>query len=297
MKMIKYEDNSQEILYEQIQPDLKTSVKIVEIKLKGDEIDCQVPKHWHRSIEIIIPRIGSTEAWIEGKIHHVFPNDFLIINSKEIHSCRNVYPHTPYLGYAIQIKYDFIKSCFKEINHYSFKTSYHGEKHDYLNYLLNEIIDLFSSENQFKHIKLQSHILDLVYCLLSYCSYQKTNEYTIQSSKQKNKLVDILSYIDENSDDYIDVNDLAKNFHLSYGYIANLFKTYLNISINEYINYVRIKKIEKDLIISDDSIMDICLSHGFTNMKSFYREFNKYHDQTPKEYRKTALNQNRKVEK
>lgn len=87
--------------------------------------------------------------------------------------------------------------------------------------------------------------------------------------KQKTKLIQILSYLDE----ICDVQEVAEYFHMS---------------MTEYVNFVRIKTIKKDLILTDSSIMDICLSHGFTNTKSFYRELAKYHKQTPKEYRKSA---------
>lgn len=288
MKMIKYEEDSQDILYEQVQPEFALPVKVVEVNLSGDEIECQVPKHWHRSVEIIVPRIESTEAWIEGNICQVGPHDFLIINSKEIHSCRGTLPHVRYLGYAVQIKYDFIKSCFPEIEDYAFQSSYMGQYHQKIEDLLNQIIDYHLSEEKYKHLMIYSLAYELLFYLIKYCSYPKQSGYSIQSMKQKTKLIQILSYLDEICDENFDVQEVAEHFHMSYGYLANLFTKYLHMSMTEYVNSVRIKKIEKDLILTDSSIMDICLSHGFTNTKSFYREFAKYHKQTPKEYRKSA---------
>ncbi|MCD7839049.1 MAG: helix-turn-helix domain-containing protein, partial [Erysipelotrichaceae bacterium] len=75
-------------------------------------------------------------------------------------------------------------------------------------------------------------------------------------------------------------------------YIANLFKTYLHMTIHDVLNQTRIKKIENELITTDKSITEIYTAHGFTNARSFYREFSKYHDMTPNAYRKNARNKN-----
>lgn len=80
---------------------------MVEISIHDQDINCAVPKHWHRSIELIVPIHGSTEAWIDGNVFRVFPGHFLIVNSSQIHSCRCVKPHEEYYGFAIQIRYDF----------------------------------------------------------------------------------------------------------------------------------------------------------------------------------------------
>lgn len=287
MKMIKYEEDSDNIIYEHIFPDPKTSIKLIEIKVPKESIQNQVPKHWHRSIEIIIPIVHSTETWIEGKIYIVDPGDFLIINSKEIHSCRSPLPLKDYYGYALQIKYDFIKTCFEEVDDYVFN-HYCKKHHDYIYYLLKGIIDISNSDDKLKHIKVQGLVYEILYQLLENNCCKKDKSYTIHSSKHKQKLVEIQSYLDEHSDELLDSKMISQHFNLSYGYIANLFKTYLNMTMGEYINYIRIKKIEEDLILTDESIIDICMKHGFTNTKSFYREFGKYHDLSPKEYRKSS---------
>lgn len=285
--MIKYEEDSDNIIYEQIIPDPKTSIKLVEINISKEEIKTQVPKHWHRSIEIIIPLVNSSEIWIEGKIYTVSPGDFLVVNSKEIHSCRGLYPVQDYFGYAFQIKYDFIKACFESIDDYAFYHCCHNH-HDYIYYLLQGVIDISKKEDKLKHIKVQGLVYEILFQLLENNSYKKDKSYTIKSSKHKEILAQIQSYLLQHSDEYMDSKMISDHFGLSYGYIAKLFKKYLKMTMGEYINFIRIKKIERDLILTDESIMDICMKHGYTNTKSFYREFSKYHDQTPKEYRKSS---------
>ncbi|MCD8027256.1 MAG: AraC family transcriptional regulator [Erysipelotrichaceae bacterium] len=289
MQMIKYEDTSNEILYEAIKSNVKAPIYVATIDLNGTEENCQIPMHWHRSLEFIIPKINSTETWIEGKLYFVDPNQFLIVNSKEVHRCRGKVVNQKYYGYALQINYEFLQTLFDDIDAFYFDTIYINEN-EILN-ILNQIIDIYFSNDSLKNIQMMGLIYELMYVLLSNHCHLKSEGYFIQSEKQKNRLVKILTYIDDECDHITDVKSIAEHFHLSYGYVANLFKTYLHITIHDALSQARIKHIENELITTDKSITEIYTAHGFTNTKSFYREFSKYHDMTPHAYRKNARNQ------
>lgn len=108
----------------------------------------------------------------------------------------------------------------------------------------------------------------------------------IGSEKNRSRLVKILDYLDDHYLEIEEVSSLADHFHISYGYMAKLFQTSLHMTISDYLNSVRIRHIEKDLIVTDETVSDLCLRHGYANTKSFYREFRKRHQMSPKECRK-----------
>lgn len=287
MKSIKYDEESKEIIYEQVQHEIGVPIKVKTINITEEYVGQQVPKHWHRSVEIIIPKMNSTQTWIEGHIYDNVPGEFLIVNSKEIHSCRATVNGETYLGYCLQIKYEFLKQCFPNIDQYYFEPMCESEQKELLE-IMDCIIDISLTDDSLRNIKLCGYAYELMYKLLKNHCFLKNESYSIQSEKQKNKLVSILSYIDENCDELENVKEIADYFHFSYGYIASLFKRFLNLTVGDYINYARIKKIEEDLITSDLTIEDIYTIHGFKNKKSFYREFKKYHNVTPGVYRESS---------
>ena len=94
------------------------------------------------------------------------------------------------------------------------------------------------------------------------------------TEKNRSQLVEILDYMDDHYLEIEEVSSLADHFHISYGYMARLFQTSLNMTISDYLNSVRIRHIEQDLIATDETVSDLCLRHGYANTKSFYREFN-----------------------
>lgn len=283
MKHINTIEEETQVVYEQVSFE-ELPIKTVKIDLH-EELDATIPKHWHRSVEILIPRIGGTIAWVEGVEYTVQADDFLIINSKEIHACRSYEVTRPYFGYAIQIKYDFLKACFPELDAYAFTPKLEGNQKQEMLHLMNKIIASSFDNKDFSHLQLHGATYDLLYQLLAKYCFKKTNGCVIYSTKHKEKLVKVLSYLDETLSEPFDAKDIAAHFHLSYGYLAKLFKTYVHMTMKEYVDNQRIERAKKDLLMSDKPIIDIALDHGFVSTKAFYREFKKHHPLTPKEYR------------
>lgn len=282
---IKKQQKQSAILYESIDFQQQTSIKILKIDIKENEKHRKIPKHWHRSMEIIIPFEGATNVWIEGKMWTVFPGDFLLINSKKVHACSSFNSNQPYYGYAIQIKYDFLYQCFGEIDTYEFCRQFEETDRCYLLQLLNNMIQFSDSSESFRMVKIYALVYEFMYQLLSFHCHQKVEGYRIDSIKNKDRLVAVLNYLDETLTEPFNAKEVAQHFHLSYGYLARLFKTHLQMSMKEYVSSQRVNKAKIDLIETDRSILDIALECGFANSKAFYREFKKYHKETPKAYR------------
>ena len=246
---------------------------MVEISIHDQDINCAVPKHWHRSIELSVPIHGSTEAWIDGNVFRVFPGHFLIVNSSQIHSCRCVKPHEEYYGFAIQIRYDFLETCFRKIGDYQFVTDYEGDHLSEIHSCISDLIDTYKIIDDFSDMKLTGISYQLVYLLLKHTLVPCESVHGV-TEKNRSRLVEILDYMDDHYLEIEEVSSLADHFHISYGYMARLFQTSLNMTISDYLNSVRIRHIEQDLIATDETVSDLCLRHGYANTKSFYREFN-----------------------
>lgn len=109
----------------------------------------------------------------------------------------------------------------------------------------------------------------------------------------------LLGYLDE-ATDYI-VNNLqadlspgliAEKVHVSPGYLMKLFKQYMGVSIMDYTNNMRMEKGKELLKKSNMKISQIAQMVGISNSQYFAVLFKKYTGMTPKEYRKTSM-QNR----
>jgi len=278
------------IKYEKIETTYKSPLRIVEINLTSDQTKIKIDKHWHRSLEFIIPVENGSEVWVEGETYHAHPGSILLVNSRCIHECGSIHPDLPYRGYAIQLKYSFLKEVIPNIDNYKFNHFYDGESYPYLFGLLKKVVKAYKSTSTYQYLKLQSLAYELAYELVShYCvSIEENNIH--QTSKNKARLVDILSYLDKHASDPFDATIVADNFHISYGYLAKLFKNELGMTMKEYVNSVRVRNASFDLLGTDLSIVDIAIQHGFVSSKAFYKEFEKVYHMTPKQYRTIEKN-------
>ncbi len=96
----------------------------------------------------------------------------------------------------------------------------------------------------------------------------------------------VLTYIRENYKEKIYISDLAGLVGLNEQYFCRFFKKIIGYSPIKYINEYRIKQSLRLLEETNLPIMEVCLECGYNNLGNFLREFRKYTDTTPLQYRK-----------
>lgn len=245
--------------------------------------------HWHNSIEIILPVIGGTNIWIEGGVFDNYGGEISIINSQYIHKSRMLDGTSEYMGFALQINYNFLKKCFSEIDNYYFKqpNKKTGKK---LIKIIYDIINEYSSQKDYKNVKIYSLIYELIYIMIDKLLVKREDTVKISNSKDNQKILNIINFIDKHYNDNISVTQIAEQFKWSYEHLSKYFKEHVGITIKEYIDNVRITHVKRDLIFTDQTITDIAYLHGFPNLQSFTTIFKKKYNMNPSEYRKKMRN-------
>ena len=97
-----------------------------------------------------------------------------------------------------------------------------------------------------------------------------------------------IGYIQDNYKEKIYIRDLADLIGMNEQYFCRFFKKAIGRSPIEYVNEYRIKKARHYLEETDLTVMEICLECGYNNLGNFLREFRRYTDTTPLQYRKRS---------
>ena len=116
------------------------------------------------------------------------------------------------------------------------------------------------------------------------------NKKNIKSIKKDYKIdliKKILNYIHENYNDKIYIEDLALEANMNVKYFCRFFKSVIGKTPVEYINSYRIEKATELLQTETLSISNIALSVGIDNFSYFVKQFKKYKNCTPSQYRKS----------
>ncbi len=95
-----------------------------------------------------------------------------------------------------------------------------------------------------------------------------------------NKMID---YIEDNLEEDIEYNKLAKIVGVSLYSLERIFIFITNISIAEYIRVRRLSKALEEIKTTNNKIMDIAIKYGYSSSISFTRAFKKYFGITPSE--------------
>jgi len=95
-----------------------------------------------------------------------------------------------------------------------------------------------------------------------------------------------IQYIEDNLDNDISINDIAKKVYISSFYFQRAFSVYTGYSLGEYIRNRRLYKAALELQNGNDKIINIALKYGYETPESFTKAFTKFHGFTPSEIRK-----------
>lgn len=252
----------------------------------------QVPNHWHDSIEILFVLKGKLELFTKDRFRELNEEDLFLINANEIHAIK---AEENNLVLALQIPVSYLLLIEPQIERMLFDcnsaaASYEEQsKFDELRTLLAEMMLLHNKRPQGYHLRIQSCLLNLTYLLMQGFREQDQSPEK-HDDKHRERLLRITSYVKENYNRAINIQQLALQEYLTVPYLSRFFKEYMGTSFTKYVNAVRLDKAVKDLTLTNLSITQIAHDHGFPNLKSFNAVFKEFYRQTPGEYRKTVLN-------
>lgn len=99
-------------------------------------------------------------------------------------------------------------------------------------------------------------------------------------------LNDITTYIDNNLEEKINYNTLAKMMGVNTYTMQRIFSLITGVSLSEYIRKRRLSNAAFDLYNTKTKIIDIAIKYQYDNATSFSRAFEKFHGIKPSQIRK-----------
>ena len=147
--------------------------------------------------------------------------------------------------------------------------------------LINQIHSLANSNISTKDIKIYNLITSLLSTIIEETKFAINNN----DDKRIYNVESIRNYIDSNYNKNITLDSISDKFFINKYYLTRLFKNTYGITINKYINDIKITKAKELLRFNDMSIVEISNSCGFNDPNYFIRLFKQIEGLTPKEYK------------
>jgi AraC family transcriptional regulator of arabinose operon len=145
-------------------------------------------------------------------------------------------------------------------------------------------------ENMFQIMSAPDHIRDMkinaeLSRLLTLLMEESWHPEYRKAGMKKNSLQPVRTYIEKNYAERITLDLLSGTFYINKFYLTRMFREQFGISVNSYIEQVRITRAKQLLRFTDQSVEEIGAAVGIHDPAYFSRIFRKVEKVSPKVYR------------
>ena len=251
--------------------------------------------HWHPEIEITYVRKGTMCYKVNNLVYHLKEGDIVFNNSGALHSgtmenqedCTYI-PVTfdPRLIYGffqstINSKYvdPVIQDSMLPAICIDQSESWHKPFREYL----LRIIALDEKKPDFYELDITICLQSMWRLLLEHITYEP--QTSRENSLEYDRIKKILSYIEENYQNKITLNDIAGHIHLCESECTRLFKRHMNTTLFAFLQEYRIER-SLEFLQADQPVSAVADKAGFSDPNYYSKVFTKIKGCSPREYRK-----------
>ena len=251
--------------------------------------------HWHPEIEITYVRKGTMCYKVNNLVYHLKEGDIVFNNSGALHSgtmenqedCTYI-PITfdPRLIYGffqstINSKYvdPVIQDSMLPAICIDQSESWHKPFREYL----LRIIDLDEKKPDFYELDITICLQSMWRLLLEHITYEP--QASRENSLEYDRIKKILSYIEENYQNKITLNDIAGHIHLCESECTRLFKRHMNTTLFAFLQEYRIER-SLEFLQADQPVSAVADKAGFSDPNYYSKVFAQIKGCSPREYRK-----------
>lgn len=243
-------------------------------------------KHWHRSIEIFAVFEGTLDFYLNDEVYPLYPGDFMLVNSNEIHSIDSMMPN---LTLVLQIPLRTFENYFtgEQFIRFTHNSKAQDEK---VMELIHEMYEEYRGKQCGYEMKVKSLYFMLLYLLVTQYRELDVSPDMLKLNKKLSRLSTITNYIKENYTAELSLETLAEIFGYSPAYLSRMFQKYAGINYKSYLQSIRVENAYKELANTGHTISEVALNNGFPNSKALAKAFRAKYGVLPSEYRKQRPN-------
>jgi len=237
--------------------------------------------HYHETHELYFLEKGRTKYFIGNEIFMLEPGDMVFIPKFVFHQTDNG-QNTNVERLRFAFDDDFAGGEYRKyINELKRKRFIRipSENLDELKSIISRLEnEATKKQNGFEEMQ-KLCFMQILILISRYCTTNNT-----QLSESQQFAQSIATYISENCGQDMRLENIAKKYAISRGYLCRLFKSAMGITISEYVTISRISLAEKLLATTDKNITEIAAQCGFNDSNYFSSVFKKYKGINPKKY-------------
>lgn len=253
-----------------------------------------VESHWHYFAEILLAKEGALRVLRGEEEIRLEPGDFLFISPRV--------PHAIFAADGCDVRYEAIKL---DLNQLDETPSYAPDLKSIFQEAEQQQQPMHLSQSVAEELCLTKQLEE---CIREYADHAYGYDLVIKSrlylicttlvrfwmqkgfnfqsrAVHTDPIYSITSYIDRHIRESLKVEELARYCGLSYPWFAKRFREIYGISCKDYIEQVRISKVEHYLLFTDCDLTYISQETGYADCSHMIKDFKRLKNMTPGAFR------------
>lgn len=245
--------------------------------------ETDVAEHSHQDIELLFVMEGRLTLIEEGERHDMTMGDVVIINSNRRHAIkRNEGTLACILSFQYRLFSEYSNHVLFWCNSMQDSDDSYAELREIIQALLLEYVNQIPRQ-VFQKYSLYYQLLQFI--ISHYLVHKDVVQGVSREEQKAARIAEIVSFIENNFDRDLSLQELAEYLHLSPTYLSKYFKKSFQMNFLEYLNTQRLRYATENLLYTDKPITRIAMDNGFTSMTAFNKIFRKANKTTPSVYR------------
>ena len=250
--------------------------------------------HWHPEIEITYVQKGTMCYKVNHMVYHLKEGDIVFNNSGVLHSgtmenqkdCAYI-PVTfdsrlIYGFFQSTVNSKYVDPVIQDSMLPSICINQSEPWHKPFREYLLRIIDLDEKKPDFYELDITICLQSMWRLLLEHITYEP--QASRENSLEYDRIKKILSYIEENYQNKITLNDIAGHIHLCESECTRLFKRHMNTTLFAFLQEYRIER-SLEFLRADQPVSAVADKAGFSDPNYYSKVFAKIKGCSPREYR------------
>ena len=250
--------------------------------------------HWHPEIEITYVQKGTMCYKVNHMVYHLKEGDIVFNNSGALHSgtmenqkdCAYI-PVTfdsrlIYGFFQSTVNSKYVDPVIQDSMLPAICIDQSEPWHKPFREYLLRIIDLDEKKPDFYELDITICLQSMWRLLLEHITYEP--QASRENSLEYDRIKKILSYIEENYQNKITLNDIAGHIHLCESECTRLFKRHMNTTLFAFLQEYRIER-SLEFLQDDQPLSAVADKAGFSDPNYYSKVFAKIKGCSPREYR------------
>ena len=250
--------------------------------------------HWHPEIEITYVQKGTMCYKVNHMVYHLKEGDIVFNNSGALHSgtmenqkdCAYI-PVTfdsrlIYGFFQSTVNSKYVDPVIQDSMLPAICIDQSEPWHKPFREYLLRIIDLDEKKPDFYGLDITICLQSMWRLLLEHIPYEP--QASRENSLEYDRIKKILSYIEENYQNKITLNDIAGHIHLCESECTRLFKRHMNTTLFAFLQEYRIER-SLEFLQDDQPVSAVADKAGFSDPNYYSKVFAKIKGCSPREYR------------